>query len=119
MLFLFSVLCCFVCSVCKNIFRVFWMLFLISVFFYCDELVLSLFLTGCEDLLLSMEPWAVAKKNFQFVWRCHQLVSGFLAKGHLPRVSRQSRRSLMIRVIMKSWGLCTISWELYPHFFID
>ena len=30
------------------------------------------------------------------VWRCHQLLSGFLAKGHLPRVSR---RSLMIRGI--------------------
>ena len=32
------------------------------------------------------------------MWRCQQLLSGFLAKGHLPRVSR---RSLMIRVIMK------------------
>ena len=41
------------------------------------------------------------QKNFQLVWRCHQLLSGFLAKGHLPRVSRQSSRSLMIRVIMK------------------
>ena len=29
-----------------------------------------------------------------------KLVSGFLAKGRLPRVSRQSRQSLMIRVIM-------------------
>ena len=27
------------------------------------------------------------------MWRCHQLLSGFLAKGHLPRVSRQSRLS--------------------------
>ena len=64
--------------------------------------------------LLSMEPWAAAKKNFQLVWRCHQLMSGFLAKGHLPRVSRQSGRSLMIRVIMKwSWGGCAqISWHL-------
>ena len=25
------------------------------------------------------------------MWRCHQLLSGFLAKGHLTRVSRQSR----------------------------
>ena len=44
------------------------------------------------------------QKNFQLVWWCHQLLSGFLAKGHLLRVSRQS---LIIRVIMKSWGLCT------------
>ena len=29
--------------------------------------------------LLSMEPWAVVKKNFQLVWRCHHLLSGFLA----------------------------------------
>ena len=48
------------------------------------------------------------QESFKLVWRCHQLLSGFLAKGHLPRVLRQSRRSLMIRVIMK-WlrGLCT------------
>ena len=57
--------------------------------------------------LLFMEAWTAAKKT-QLLWRCHQLLSGFLGKGHLPRVPRQSRRSLMIRVIMKwSWGLCT------------
>ena len=64
-----------------------------------------------------METWAATKKNFQLVWRCHQLLSGFLAKGHLPRVSRQSRRLLMIRVIMKwSWGLCTdlLEFALQP-----
>ena len=38
------------------------------------------------------------QKRFKFVWRCHQLRSGFLAKGNMPRVSR---RSLMIKVIMK------------------
>ena len=41
------------------------------------------------------------------------VLSGFLVKGHLSRVSRQSRRSLMIRVIMKwSWGCAQISWHL-------
>ena len=44
------------------------------------------------------------KKKTQLVWRCHQLLSSFLAKGNLPRVSRQSRCSLMIRLIMK-WSL--------------
>ena len=44
---------------------------------------------------------AFGQKNFQLVWRCRQLLFGFLAKGHLPRVSRQSCRSLMIKVIMK------------------
>ena len=39
------------------------------------------------------------------MWQCHQLLSGFLAKGHLLRVSR---RSLMISMIIKwSRGLCT------------
>ena len=36
------------------------------------------------------------QKSFKLAWRYHKLVS-----GHLPRVSRQSRRSLIIRVIMK------------------
>ena len=36
-------------------------------------------------ILLSMEPWAAAKKSFKVVWQGHQLLSGFLAKGHLPQ----------------------------------
>ena len=54
------------------------------------------------------EAMSYGQKRFKLVWRCYQLLSGFLAKGHLPRVSRQARRSLMIRLIMK-WprGLCT------------
>ena len=37
--------------------------------------------------LLSMEPWAAAKKkkkNFWLVWWCHQLLSRFPANGLLP-----------------------------------
>ena len=70
-------------------------------------------LTGLSiiSVLLYMEQWAAAKKSFKLVWRCHQLLSGFLAKGHLPRVSRQSRWSLMIRVIIK-WSCAQISWHL-------
>ena len=30
------------------------------------------------------------QKSFKLVWWCHQLLSGLLADGHLPRVSRQS-----------------------------
>ena len=48
------------------------------------------------------------KKNFRLVWQCHQLLSRFLTKGHLPGVSSQSHWSLMISVTMKSsQGLCT------------
>ena len=49
-----------------------------------------------------------SQKRFMLMCRWHQHLSEFLAKGHLPQVSRQSRRSLMIRVIMKwSRQLCT------------
>ena len=40
-----------------------------------------------------MEPRAAAKKCFKLVWWCHQLLSGFLGKDHLPRVACQSRLS--------------------------
>ena len=30
------------------------------------------------------------QKSFKLVWRCHQLLTGSLANGHLPRVSRLS-----------------------------
>ena len=51
------------------------------------------------------------QKGFKLIWRCHQLLSGFLAKGHLRRVSRQSRRSLMIRVINQ------VGVALFPSFY--
>ena len=31
--------------------------------------------------------WAAAKKSFGLVWRCYQLLSGFLVNGHLPQGS--------------------------------
>jgi hypothetical protein len=34
------------------------------------------------------------QKSLLLVWRCHQLLSGFLAKGHLFPVSRWSRLSV-------------------------
>ena len=55
------------------------------------------------------------QKSFKLVWRCHQLLSGFLVKGQLPRVSQQSHRSLMIKMIMKwSRGCAQISWH-FPY----
>ena len=38
----------------------------------------------------SMEPCCY-QKSCKLVWRCHQLISEFLAKGHLPRMCHQSR----------------------------
>ena len=34
-----------------------------------------------------------SQKSFKLVWRCHQVLPGFLTEGHLPRVPRQSRVS--------------------------
>ena len=92
---------------------------LIGIFYYKSLLIvvlvtLHLFISLLELSLLIDSifqcTWPVVlgcgQKNFQLVRRCHQVLSGFLAKGHLPRVSRQSHRSLMM--IMKwSWVLCT------------
>ena len=33
------------------------------------------------------EAVGCVQKCFKLVWWCHQILSGFLAKGHLPRVS--------------------------------
>ena len=54
--------------------------------------------------IASSEPWppqvyvvhgamGCGQKRFKLVCRCHQLLFGFLANVHLPRVSRQSRLS--------------------------
>ena len=40
------------------------------------------------------------QKSFKLVWRGLQLLSGFLPKYHLPRVSRQSRLSTNDKVEM-------------------
>ena len=42
-----------------------------------------------------------SQKIFKLVWWCHQLLSWFLAKGHLPRVSLQSFLSANVTVIMR------------------
>ena len=52
------------------------------------------------------------QKNFQLVWRCHQLLSEFLAKSHLPQVSRQLRRPLIVRVTNYPRGYAQISWHV-------
>ena len=33
------------------------------------------------------------KKKTKLVWQCHQFLSGFLVKSHLPRTLHQSRLS--------------------------
>ena len=58
---------------------------------------------------LLMKPWAATKKC-KIVWRCHQLLYGFLAIGPLSRVSRQSILSvykddeMIQRVLHRSLG---------------
>jgi hypothetical protein len=38
-------------------------------------------------------PMGCGQNIFKLVWRCHQLLSWFPGKSHLPRVSHQSRLS--------------------------
>ena len=57
-------------------------------------------------LLLPMEPWAVTKKSFTLVSRCHQLLSEFLAHGHFSGVSGQSHLHIT-----------TNNLNLYTNFF--
>ena len=74
-------------------------------YFYSVSLFQYLFST--EKTMSSCCPWShgCSQKSVKLVWQCHQLLSGFLAKDHLPWVLCGS---LMIRVIMKfSGGLCT------------
>ena len=58
----------------------------------------------------------VAAKIFKLVWRCQQILSGFVANGHLYRVSRQSRLSVNDKddyeIIS---GLCTDLLEFTLH----
>ena len=53
-----------------------------------------------STFLLSVEPWAAAN-SVAVPPDSSRIRSRFIAKGNLHRVSRQSRRSLVIWVIMK------------------
>ena len=53
--------------------------------------------------LLFMELWAAAKRLLA-MWRCHQHLSGFLAKGDLPRVSRQSANDVVGNAMIPESG---------------
>ena len=85
--------------------------------YYSPQLLLSLLLLF-HLVLLPMEPWTAAKENFKLVWLCHQLFSGFLANGKLPRVSHQPRlwgndKSVneMMRAVHNSPGICLTAEE--------
>ena len=72
---------------------------------------------GCIKVgyLLSMEPWAAAKKNFQLVWWCHQLLSEFLAKGPLPPVmsvaNDKGDNEMILGAVHRSLGICHTAKE--------
>ena len=55
-----------------------------------------------------------SQKRLKLVWRYHQLLSGFLTYGHLPRVSRQPRLSSNDKINndMIPGGCVKISWHL-------
>jgi hypothetical protein len=51
------------------------------------------FITRDDPIVAVHRAIGCGQKNFKLAWRCHQLLSGFLVNGHLPRVSYQSRPS--------------------------
>ena len=70
--------------------------------------VLYLVWNGKFPLPLVHGVMGCGQKSFKLVWRCHQLLSGFLIKGHSARVLRRSRMSANDRMIMRWYrGLCT------------
>jgi hypothetical protein len=54
--------------------------------------------TCCQ---LTTESWDAAKRSFKLVWRCHQLLSGFLANDYLSECHDSHVCQLMIRLIMR------------------
>jgi hypothetical protein len=42
------------------------------------------------------------QKSFKVVWRCHQLLSGFLVNGHLPQVLHQSANNKGDEMILQT-----------------
>ena len=59
------------------------------------------------------------QKMFKLVWRCHHLLSCFLAKGHLPRLQHQSHLSvigngdneMILVTVLRSPGICLMAKE--------
>ena len=70
------------------------------------------FVLSLEEVLALCWPWShgLQPKNNRLVCGCHQLLSEFLANGHLPEYHVSQ---LMIKVIMR-WnrGVRTIFWHL-------
>ena len=70
-------------------------------------------------LTLFLLAMGCGQKSFKLVWRCHQLLSGFLVKGHLSRVSRQSRsvannkcdNEMILGTVDTSPGICLTAEE--------
>ena len=63
-----------------------------------------------------MEP---RKNAFMLLWLCHQLLSGFLANGHLPRVARLSTNDtcdndMITEAVHRSPDICLTAEENLP-----
>ena len=67
---------------------------ILHVFIIVIDILLSIFfkLNSIVKLVDCRFPWSHGQQSKQLYasMACHQLLSGFLANGHLPRVSRQS-----------------------------
>ena len=70
-----------------------------------------------------MELWAAAKK-LKLVWQCHELLSGFLANGPVPRVSRMSANDkgdndMIPRTVHRSPGIYLVPDETQENIYLN
>ena len=62
-------------------------------------------------LLLSMEPWAMAKKTSKLVWQCHQHLPRVLHQSHLHLPGNKGDNEMIAEVVHTSPGICLTAEE--------
>ena len=70
--------------------------------------------TTCCPGSHGLRPKKRKKKKLQLVWRCHQLLSGFLSKDHFPRVSVANDKGdneIILGAVHRSHGICLTAEE--------
>ena len=74
-----------------------------------------------QGSLIVHEAMGCCQKSFKLVWWCHQLLSGFLSKGHLLQISRLSvidkdDNEMIPRTVHRSLGIYLAAEEKPKNF---
>ena len=66
---------------------------------------------GCAQISWHL-PYSCGQKNFQLLWRCHQLLSGFLAKESVTSVANnKGDNEMILGAVDISPGICLTAEE--------